>query len=63
MCFGFLSLTALAAAAFPVTVIMLIMWLHNLPIIWHMVPRPQSRIYDVSLQDLLRPWVRSCIQH
>ena len=31
-----------------------------MPIIWRKVPRPQSRIYDVSLQDLLRPWVRSC---
>ena len=26
---------------------------------WRTVPRPQSRIYDVSLQDLLRPRVRS----
>ena len=26
---------------------------------WRTVPRPQSRIYDVSLRDLLRPWVRS----
>ena len=24
---------------------------------WRTVPRPQSRIYDVSLRDLLRPWV------
>ena len=32
-----------------------------MPIIWRTVPRPQSRIYDISLQDLLRPWVRSCV--
>ena len=27
---------------------------------WRTVPRSQSRICDVSLQDLLRLWVQSC---